>query len=88
MSAWFGPRPVHVARQLEADEFCSPKKPVSPIRSVDDSPEAVYDADKDEDDKRLSNPFGQGGFCVFNLAARYGGLIGEGGAVARRSASQ
>jgi hypothetical protein len=73
---------------LEADERRSPKEPVSPIRSVDGSPKAVYDADKDEDDQRLSDPFGQGGLRIFDLTARYGGLVGEGGAVARRSAGQ
>jgi hypothetical protein len=37
----------------------SPRKAVGLIGGVDDSPEAVSDADKDADDQRLANPFWQ-----------------------------
>jgi hypothetical protein len=37
----------------------SPRKAIGLIGGVDDSPEAVSDADKDADDQRLANPFWQ-----------------------------
>tara|TARA_R110002003_G_scaffold68_24_gene6246 strand:- start:3751 stop:3996 length:246 start_codon:yes stop_codon:yes gene_type:complete len=68
------------------------RKTVQIVGSIDDFPEAIHDADKDEHDKCLSDPLGKGSVCTFDLAAGYRGLVGVGvgskGAVVWRRAGE
>jgi hypothetical protein len=66
----------------------SSRKATRPVGSIDDPPEAIHDAEEHANDEYLPKPFREGHVVVYYFTSCYRGLVGEGGAVARRSTGQ